>query len=81
MVAAADSCAVIGISPYSSRKALLPKAWSKWSWVLTSPTTGRDESRRRSAITSRAAFVEACVSTTSSPASPSTTVTFTSYHS
>ena len=29
--------------------------WSKWSWVFTIPTTGRDERRRRSAITSRAA--------------------------
>ncbi len=78
---AATSWAVIGTSPYSSRKAALPKTWSTCSWVFTSPTTGRAESRRRSAMTSWAAFVEALVSTTSRPASPSITVTLTSYHS
>ena len=45
---AAVSWAWIGISPYSSRKAPLPKVWSKCSWVLTTPTTSPAPSRRTS---------------------------------
>lgn len=77
---AASSWAWTGTCGSASRNAAVPKVWSKCQCVVTTAWTASAPRRRISASTARPATTDASVSTTTSPRSPPTSVTFMSHH-